>query len=111
MTKQPSKNIIDQCNTFESKKIELISVGNFVKMQYKIQDGKKEKILKYEGLITAINNKNASKTFTLNSLSNNVEIIRIFPYNSPHILEIQLKERIKTRHSKLYNFKLKKKKN
>ncbi len=77
-------------------------VGDLVKVHYKIIEGNKERIQIYEGLVIAIQNRGASKTFTVRRVSFDVGVERIFPLYSPTIEKIEKVRSNKVRRAKLY---------
>lgn len=81
-------------------------VGDTVKINYRIiEEGKKERIQGYEGVVIGIKGRGESKTFTVRRIGiNKVGIERIFPLNSPWIKELKVikKPRRRIRRAKLY---------
>jgi large subunit ribosomal protein L19 len=77
-------------------------VGDTVKVHYKIVEGNRERVQIYEGVVIAIDNKGAGKTFTVRRVSYDVGVERIFPVLSPRIAKIEVVRKGKTRRSKLY---------
>lgn len=77
-------------------------IGDTVKVHYKIVEGNRERIQMYEGTVIAINNKGASKTFTVRRISFDVGVERIFPLFTPRIAKIEVLRKAKIRRSKLY---------
>ena len=55
------------------------SIGDTVKVHYRIKEGNKERIQVYEGLVIAIQNKAANKSFTVRRISYDVGVERVFP--------------------------------
>ena len=78
------------------------SVGDTVKVHYKIKEGNKERIQIYEGLVTAIQNQGAGKTFTVRRVSFDVGVERIFPLYAPTIDKVEKTRSSKVRRAKLY---------
>lgn len=77
-------------------------VGDLVKVHYKIVEGNKERVQVYEGLVIAINNRAAGKTFTVRRISYDVGVERIFPLYAPTIEKIELARSNRVRRGKLY---------
>ena len=77
-------------------------VGDTVKVHFKIIEGKTERVQIYEGLVIAIKNEGARKTFTVRKNSYGVGVERIFPLNSPRIVKVDVARPGKVRRSKLY---------
>ncbi len=78
------------------------SVGDTVKVHYKIKEGAKERIQIYEGLVIAIQNQGAGKTFTVRRVSFDVGVERIFPLYAPTVEKVEKIRSSKVRRAKLY---------
>ncbi len=78
------------------------SIGDKVCVYYKIKEGEKERIQKYEGSVIAIKNKGVGKSFTVHRISYNVGVERIFPLYAPTIDKIEVLKSSKIRRAKLY---------
>jgi large subunit ribosomal protein L19 len=76
--------------------------GDTVKVHFKIVEGGKERIQIYEGLVIAVKNSRASRTFTVRKNSYGVGVERIFPLHSPRIARIEVTRSGKVRRAKLY---------
>jgi len=81
---------------------ENFSIGDTVKINYKIIEGKTERIQVYEGVVIALNNSGLTRTATVRKISYGVGVERIFPLHSPKIDSVQVVRRGKVRRSKLY---------
>lgn len=79
-----------------------IEVGNIVRIGYKIQEGEKERIQYYEGLIIAIQNRGLGKSFTIRRNVQGIGVEQLFPVHSPKILSLVKKQASKVRRAKLY---------
>ncbi len=82
-----------------------ISVGDSVKVNYKIKEKDKERIQAFDGIILAITGTGENKNFIVQkSASDAVKVERIFPINSPWIDSIKKLRSPKTkiRRAKLY---------
>ncbi len=77
-------------------------VGDNVKVHVRIKEGNKERIQLYEGLVIAIKNTGATKTFTVRKISYGIGVERTFPVNSPLISQIEIARSNKVRRAKLY---------
>jgi large subunit ribosomal protein L19 len=77
-------------------------IGDTVKVHYKIVEGNRERVQLYEGVVIAINNKGAGKTFTVRRVSYDVGVERVFPLLSPRIAKIETVRKGKARRAKLY---------
>ncbi|MDR1147906.1 MAG: 50S ribosomal protein L19 [Spirochaetaceae bacterium] len=76
--------------------------GDTVKVYFKIVEGGKERVQIYEGLVIAIKNSRAGRTFTVRKNSYGVGVERIFPLHSPRIAKIEVSRSGKVRRAKLY---------
>jgi large subunit ribosomal protein L19 len=87
-----------------SKKAELPNFrpGDNVVVNYKIIEGEKERIQAFRGDVIQIKGTGATKTFTVRKMSNGVGVERIFPLDSPGIVEIKVLKRGKVRRAKLF---------
>ena len=88
-------------NKFLRKDIPEFRVGDTVRVDYKIIEGKRERIQAFEGVVIAKKNKGISKTFTVRKISSGVGVERIFPVNSPKIDKAVVIRKGKVRRSKL----------
>lgn len=78
------------------------NVGDTVCVNFKIIEGKTERIQKFEGLVIAMKNEGARRTFTVRKNSFGVGVERVFPYNSPRIVKVDVVRPGKVRRAKLY---------
>ena len=78
------------------------SVGDTVKVHYKIVESGKERTQIYEGVVISIVNKMNDKSFNVRRVSYDVGVERIFPLYSPKISKIELVRKGHVRRAKLY---------
>ena len=76
-------------------------VGDTVRVGVRIQEGKKERIQNFEGIVFNITGGSVSKTFTVRKKIGSVGVERIFPVNSPLVESITVIKKGKVRRSKL----------
>ncbi len=97
---------MDLIKTIEEEQIkdgvENFSIGDTIKVHFKIIEGKNERIQLFEGLCIAKKCSGVRKTFTLRKISYNVGVERTFPLYSPKIDKIEVTRFGKVRRSKLY---------
>lgn len=97
---------MDLIRAIESKQIkenaENFSIGDTVKVYFKIVEGATERIQGFEGIVIAKNNSGIRKTFTVRKISYGVGVERIFPLHSPRIEKIDVLRRGRVRRAKLY---------
>ena len=76
-------------------------VGDTVRVDVKIIEGKKERIQAFEGIVTARRGGGINETFTVRKISYGVGVNRIFPVHSPKIAKITVIKNGKVRRAKL----------
>lgn len=76
-------------------------VGDTVRVDYKIIEGKKERIQAYEGVVVAKKGSDVSETFSVRKESAGVGVTRIFHVNSPKIAKLTVIKKGKVRRAKL----------
>lgn len=77
-------------------------VGDTVRVDVKIIEGKRERIQAFEGYVIAIQGSGIGKTFTVRKISSGVGVERIFPMNSPKIDSVTVVRKGKVRRAKLH---------
>lgn len=96
-------NIIDEINKKQLRTdIPEFRVGDTVRVDYKIIEGKRERIQAFEGVVVAKRNGSISETFTVRKVSSGVGVERIFPVNSPKIDKLTVIRKGKVRRAKLF---------
>lgn len=100
---QPEKPAEKEEVAEESKTSEL-RPGYKVRVHSKIQQGDKQRIQVFEGIIIAMKGQDAaSRTITVRKIAaGGVGVERIWPIQSPNVEKIEVVERPKVRRSKLY---------
>ena len=95
-------NVIDKINAKQiNPNIPEFRVGDTVRVDVKIIEGKRERIQAFEGIVIARKNGGVSETFTVRKLSSGVGVERIFPIHSPKLAGITVVKRGKVRRAKL----------
>lgn len=79
-----------------------IYVGDTVKVSVRIQEGNKERVQPYEGIVIAKRNGGINETITVRRIFQGVGVERVFLVHSPRIAAIQVIRRGKVRRAKLY---------
>ena len=95
-------NIIDKINEKQiNPNIPEFRVGDTVRVDVKIIEGKRERIQAFEGIVMARKGSGISETFTVRKISYGVGVERIFPVHSPKISKITVVRTGKVRRAKL----------
>lgn len=79
-----------------------IDIGDTIKVGVLIQEGNKQRIQPYQGLVIAQRRAGLHSTITVRRLFQGVGIERIFPVHSPILQSIEIIRRAKVRRAKLY---------
>ncbi len=80
-----------------------ISVGDTIAVHQEIIEGSKKRTQIFEGILIAVNGREAGKSFMVRKISaNNVAVEKIFPVQLPSIKKIVVKRSGSVRRSKLY---------
>lgn len=80
----------------------VFSVGDTVKVFFKVIEGNKERIQAYEGIVIARKHGGLRETFTVRRISSGIGVERTFPVHSPKIDKIEVLRRGRVRRAKLY---------
>ena len=96
-------NIIDKITAKQIRTdIPEFRVGDTVKVDVKIIEGKRERIQSFEGIVISRKNSGISETFTVRKKSSGIGVERTFPINSPKIAAITVTRKGLARRAKLY---------
>ena len=95
-------NVIDKITEKQmNPNIPEFRVGDTVRVDVKIVEGKRERIQAFEGIVIARKGGGISETFTVRKVSYGVGVERIFPLHSPKIANITVVKKGKVRRAKL----------
>lgn len=95
-------NVIDRITKEQIRTdIPEFRVGDTVRVDVKIVEGKRSRIQAFEGLVMAIQGSGVSKTFIVRKVSGGVGVERTFPMNSPIIDKLTVIRKGKVRRAKL----------
>lgn len=78
------------------------SVGDTVRVMFKVIEGNKERIQAYEGIVIARKHGGLQETFTVRHISSGIGVERSFPIHSPKISAIEIVRKGKVKRAKLY---------
>lgn len=93
---------IDLLEQTQKKEITPFSVGDTVKIQYKVIEAGKERTQNFQGLVIKKQGHGVRSTFTVRKISFGVGVERTFPSFSPNIKKIETITKGKIRRAKLY---------
>ena len=95
-------NVIDKITKKQmNPNIPEFRVGDTVRVDVKIIEGKRERSQAFEGIVIARKGAGISETFTVRKISYGVGVERIFPVHSPSIDKITVIKKGKVRRAKL----------
>ncbi len=95
-------NVIDKINAkYVKNDVPEFRVGDTVRVDVKIIEGKRERIQAFEGVVVARRGGSISETFTVRKMSSGVGVERTFPIHSPKVAGITVIRRGKVRRAKL----------
>ena len=95
-------NLVDKVNAKSIRTdIPEFRVGDTVRVDYKIQEGKTSRIQAFEGLVVSIKGGSISKTFTVRKKSGGIAVKRVFKVNSPLVDKVVVVRKGKVRRAKL----------
>ncbi len=78
------------------------SVGDTVKVMYKVVEGTRERLQPFQGIVIRRHGSGNRETFTVRKISFAVGVERTFPVHSPKIVSLEVVTRGKVRRAKLY---------
>ena len=95
-------NIIDKINEKQlNPNVPEFRVGDTVKVDVKIIEGKRSRIQAYEGIVVKKKGGSVTETFTVRKESGGTGVERTFPVHSPKIDKITVVRKGKVRRAKL----------
>ncbi len=77
-------------------------VGDTVDVHVKITEGDKERIQIFTGIVIAKRHQGLGETFTVRRIVQGEGVERIFPLNSPRVVQVLVKRKGKVRRAKLH---------
>jgi large subunit ribosomal protein L19 len=84
------------------KEFPAFKAGDTITVSYKIIEGNKERIQKFQGVVIQRVGGGPTATFTVRKISNNVGVERIFPVSSPFIDDIEVNKRGQVRRARIF---------
>ncbi|HUT54069.1 MAG TPA: 50S ribosomal protein L19 [bacterium] len=79
-----------------------IRPGDTVRVHHRIQEGDKERVQVFEGVVLKMHRAGSHSTFTVRKISYGIGVEKIFPLHSPVLEKIEVKQSGKVRRSRLY---------
>ena len=76
-------------------------VGDTVRVDVKIIEGKRERIQAFEGIVISIQGSGVGKNFIVRKISGGVGVERTFPVNSPKVASVTVIRKGKVRQAKI----------
>jgi large subunit ribosomal protein L19 len=76
--------------------------GDTVRVHQLIQEGDKQRIQVYEGVVIKIHRAAARSTFTVRKISYGIGVEKLFPLYSPLLEKIEVKQHGRVRRARLY---------
>ena len=96
-------DIIEQIEKENLKtEVPVFSVGDTVRVSFKVIEGSKERIQNFEGIVIAKKHGGIRESFTVRRVSYGIGVERTFPVHSPKVAGIKVIRRGKVRRAKLY---------
>lgn len=84
------------------KNIPHFEIGDIVEVRCRIREGDKERIQIFAGTVIARKGRGINEMFTVRRIVANEGVERIFPVNSPNVVDVKAIRSGKTRRAKLY---------
>lgn len=86
----------------EIKEFPEFKAGDTITVSYRIVEGNKERIQKFQGVVLQRRGSGPTETFTVRKISNNIGVERIFPIASTFIESIEINKRGKVRRARIF---------
>ncbi len=84
------------------KEVPEFGPGDTVIVHVKVQEGERERLQAFEGMVIAKRNRGYNSSFTVRKISYGEGVERVFPLHSPAVAKIEVKRKGDVRRSKLY---------
>ncbi|HHL57908.1 MAG TPA: 50S ribosomal protein L19 [Bacteroidetes bacterium] len=103
MSKKELLQLIE--DSVEIKDFPKFKAGDTITVTYKIREGNKERLQKFQGVVLQRVGGGPTETFTVRKISGNVGVERIFPISSPFIEEIVVNKVGVVRRARIFYFR------
>lgn len=94
--------LVQQIEQSQLKEHPSFAPGDTVVVRVRVQEGDKERLQAFEGVVIAKRNRGLNSSFTVRKISSGVGVERAFQLHSPIIGSIEVKRRGDVRRAKLY---------
>lgn len=94
--------LVQQIEQSQLKEYPSFAPGDTVVVKVRVQEGDKERLQAFEGVVIAKRNRGLNSSFTVRKISSGVGVERAFQLHSPIIGSIEVKRRGDVRRAKLY---------
>jgi len=84
------------------KEFPAFKAGDTITVTYKIIEGSKERLQKFQGVVLQRVGEGPTETFTIRKISNNIGVERIFPVASPFIQDIEVNKKGAVRRARIF---------
>ncbi|MCF6170374.1 MAG: 50S ribosomal protein L19 [Bacteroidales bacterium] len=92
-------------DTVAVKDFPKFKAGDTITVTYKIKEGSKERLQKFQGVVLQRVGGGPTATFTIRKISGNVGVERIFPISSPFLEEIVVNKVGVVRRARIFYFR------
>ncbi len=102
-----SKNELIQLveDSVDVKEFPKFKAGDTITVTYKIKEGSKERLQRFQGVVIQRVGGGPTETFTIRKISQNIGVERIFPISSPSIEEIVVNKVGVVRRARIFYFR------
>ena len=92
-------------DTVAVKEFPEFKAGDTITVTYKIKEGNKERLQKYQGVVLQRVGSGPTATFTVRKISGNIGVERVFPISSPFLEEIVVNKVGVVRRARIFYFR------
>jgi large subunit ribosomal protein L19 len=92
-------------DTVAVKEFPKFKAGDTITVTYKIKEGNKERLQKFQGVVLQRVGSGPAATFTIRKISGNVGVERVFPISSPFLEEIVVNKVGVVRRARIFYFR------
>lgn len=92
-------------NTVAVKEFPKFKAGDTITLTYKIKEGTKERLQKFQGVVLQRSGSAPTETFTIRKISGNIGVERIIPLASPFIEDITVNKVGVVRRARIFYFR------